>query len=349
MAAHIGRRQYTIALLSQFHQFQMAEDITTCSDQNKDGFAQEKLDDTDTSLKVIPNTNLCDLPFVEYDGIIAISVESNKFNQFEAKNTSEGEPLLKCMRITSENEGVATHNVRGHSGSEESCMQMLNQLDEITMHRSDFTSSKADIYKSSNKQGFGVQDKVEETNLGRKSNEVEVVQEITRCSKCGSSFTEICKYPFTSEGSFMHMEAQLLALHSAESLSSDLRSLSSTSTYPICGSVHVSAIKVASEKACVGQQNSVCGSRQQFSHFSINVLRLAHSALASDWKKWLVDSKLNIKEQLIDEVFICIELFLKKRQAIFHAQAMMWKAMAAQTQSNLDSRAFLEHQLYISA
>ncbi|XP_057859385.1 uncharacterized protein LOC131068215 isoform X2 [Cryptomeria japonica] len=352
MVAHIGQRQYTLALLSQFHQFQMDQDIITCSDQNKDVFAQEKLDDTDTVMEVILNTNLNDLPFVEYDGIIAVfnvSIDSNKVNWAQAKDTSGSEPLLKRMRITSENEGLATYNVIRHSESEASSMQMPDQLDAIikSMHRADCTSREVDINKSSDKYGIGVEDKIKGQKLGLESNEVKVVSENTRCSKCGSSFIETDKFPLTSEGSFMRMETQLLALHSAESLSSDLHS--STSTYPICGSVHVSAIKVANEKICADQHNRICGSHQQFSHFSINVLRLAHSVLASDWKKWLMDGKLHIKEQLIDDVLSCIELFLQKRQVIFHSLAMVWKAMAAQAQSNLDSRAFLEHQLYISA
>lgn len=334
MVAHVGRRRYTVALHSQYNQLRRVNEGTGCSNPNRDGLSEEKLEKSETVLKAMADTILCDLPFVDCEGILPLPVVKGELNQVEAveaEETPEGEPLLKRMRMTSDNQGLDRHDVDGgNSRSAESILQKFNPLAKLSesMCGEDFASRKADISRSSYE--------LKSKDLGRNG-----------CSKCRSPLTKINKDSLVAEGSLMHIETQLLALHSAEALSSDLHS--STSIYPICSSVDVSAVKGVGPKTCVNQHNSLCGTRQQFGRFSIDILRLAHSALASDWEKWLAHSKLNTKGKLINEVLSCTELFLQKRQAIFHAQRLMSMASAAQAQSNVDSRALLEHQVYISA
>lgn len=331
MVAHVGRRQYTLALHSQYDQLRRVDEGTVCCSPKRDGLSEEKLEKSETVLKAMADMILCDLPFVDYEGILPLPVVNSELNQVEAEDTSEDEPLLKRMRMTSDNQGLDRHDVDGgHSRSTETILQKfipLTKLSESTCGE-DFASRKVDNSRNSYELKL--------KNLDRNC-----------CSKCWSPLTKINKDSFVAEGSLMHIETQLLALHSAEALSSDLHS--STSMYPICSSVDVSAVKGVGLKTCVNQHNSLCGTRQQFGRFSIDILRLAHSALASVWEKWLAHSKLITQGKLITEVLSCTELFLQKRQAIFHAQRLMWMASAAQAQSNVDSRALLEHQVYILA
>lgn len=329
--AHVGRRQYTIALHLLYNQLrrgdqnsvQVDEGIRCCS-PNKDELPEEKLEKSETDMI------LCDLPFVECEGILPLPVVKGELNQVEAEDTSEGEPLLKCIRMTSDNQAFDRHDVDGgRSRTAESVLQKFNSLAKLSDStcREDFASKKADISGNSYE--------MKSKDLGRNG-----------CSKCQSPLTRVSKDSIVAERSFTHIETQLLALHSAEVLSSDLHS--SIAIYPICSSVDISAVKGAGSKTCVNQHIGICGTRQQFGRFSIDILRLAHSALASDWEKWLAHSKLNTKGKLINEVLSCTELFLQKRQAIYHAQRLMWMTSAAQAQSNVDSRALLEHQVYIS-
>lgn len=331
MVAHVGRRQYTIALHSQYNQLRGVDEGIRCCNSSKDGLPEEKLEKSETVLKAMADMILCDLPFVDCEGILPLPVVKGELNQVEAEDTLASEPLLKCMRMTSDNQGLDRHDVDGgHPRSAESILQKFNTLAKLSEStcREDFASRKDDIAGNSYE--------MKSKDIGRNG-----------CSKCQSPLNKINKDSLVAERSFTHLETQLLALHSAEALSSDLHS--SISIYPICSSVDVSAVKGAGPKTCVNQHNSICGTRQQFGRFSIDILRLAHSALASDWEKWLAHSKLNTKGKLINEVLSCTELFLQKRQAIFHAQRLMWMTNSAQAQSNVDSRALLEHQVYISA
>lgn len=312
--AHVGRRQYTIALQLLYNQLrrvdqnsvQVDEGIRCCS-PNKDELPEEKLEKSETVLKAMADMILCDLPFVECEGILPLPVVKGELNQVEAEDTSESEPLLKCMRMTSDNQAFDRHDVdAGRSRTAESVLQKFNSLAKLSdsTYGEDFASKKADISGNSYE--------MKSKDLGRNG-----------CSKCQSPLTRVSKDSIVAERSFTHIETQLLALHSAEVLSSDLHS--SIAIYPICSSVDISAVKGAGSKTCVNQHIGICGTRQQFGRFSIDILRLAHSALASDWEKWLAHSKLNTKGKLINEVLSCTELFLQKRQAIYHAQGSLLK------------------------
>ncbi|KAI5077198.1 hypothetical protein GOP47_0007022 [Adiantum capillus-veneris] len=155
------------------------------------------------------------------------------------------------------------------------------------------------------------------------------------CANCSRSCSCLMEFGevITNEA-LRCCQEQLVALHCAEALSTDLNSLA----YPLCNTVIKSSLSIQETKTCNSRFSRDC-SLGLGKGLSIDMLRVVSSIFSKDYEIWLEENKATSLENCkLEDVLQSVEAFGGKQNLLIDLQRSVLRAVAAQKQIATDSK-----------
>ncbi|MCO5575020.1 hypothetical protein L7F22_028817 [Adiantum nelumboides] len=166
-------------------------------------------------------------------------------------------------------------------------------------------------------------------------------QSAVSCTNCSRRCSCLIKLgEDVNNEAWRRSQEQLVALHCAEALSSDLNG----SAYPLCNAVMNSSLSLHETKTCNLRSSPDC-SLGLGKGLSIDLLRVVSSIFMKDYEIWLTTKEVRFVEKCtVEDMLQGVEAFGGKQKHLIDLQRSVLRAVAAQKQIATDGK--VDHSLF---